>query len=73
VLGVAAVARSRNTGNNPALSKALQVSRRVDDVAFLQRELLSTLQENRALLRRALDAELTLTEAAAAAGNKKKR
>ena len=39
------------------------VSRRVDDVAFLQQELLRTLEENKALTRRCLEAELALKTA----------
>ena len=48
-------------------------SGRLDDVAFLQRELLRVLQEKRALETRCLEAELSLAAALADAGKAKKR
>jgi hypothetical protein len=48
-------------------------SGRLDDVAFLQRELLRVLQEKRALETRCLEAELSLAAALDAAGKAKKR
>jgi hypothetical protein len=55
------------------LSQAMHPSGRLDDVAFLQRELLRVLQEKRALETRCLEAELSLAAALSDAGKAKKR
>lgn len=60
-------------GASPALRKALTPSGRLDDVAFLQGVLLTTLEEKRTLERRCLEAELALAAAAAAKPAPKKR
>ena len=62
VLGVIAIARG-NANRNPELHKTLIATPRVDDVAFLQSKLLKTLEENKALTRRCLEAELALKAA----------
>ena len=69
------IAPLRHACADAAARQAMHPSGRLDDVAFLQRELLRVLQEKRALETRCLEAELSLAAAldAAAKAQGKKR